>query len=98
MTDQKQFELNVDDLTVGDLETIEELTGLEFDEAIKGIEALRPKCVLAFVYCIGRQADPEFTLDDARRVKLSAIAHEDAEDPAAEEGAEPAGPPVAPTA
>lgn len=96
----KEFALDVDELTVGDLETIEEMTGMEFNDALNAIENLNPKCVLAFVFCVGRHENPDFSLDDARKVKLSSFQELEAPGakPAEEVGDEADPPAAAPPA
>lgn len=84
---------NPDDLTIGDLEDFEDITGQTFDEAFKSVPVKddegnierddkgRPvkavkvtaKVIKALVYVIYRKDDPDFTLDDARNVKITAL-------------------------
>lgn len=65
----KNYDLDPDDLELGEVEIIEDLMGA----AISEVDFTRAKAVTALVYILKRREDPKFTLDMARRVKLSAI-------------------------
>ena len=97
MADAKPLRFSVDSLTVGDLEDIEEITGLSFDEIMamltsgkvgeNGTIGLPLKVLKALVFVIYRAGQPDFTLDDARKVKVSelevVLAEPDPTEPAA---------------
>ena len=60
------FDLNK--LTVGDLEDLEELTGMQYE----AINWAKPgaKLLKAMAFIAGRWENPEFTLDDARNIRI----------------------------
>lgn len=61
---------DLDSLTVEEVEILEEVTGVSMDEAFA---PGRPKgrALRALAYISGRRADPEFTLEDAGKVRLA---------------------------
>jgi hypothetical protein len=63
--------VNLDDLTIGDVEDIEEITGM----SVQDINWEKPpmKVLRAMVFVSERKSNPDFTLDDARRVKVSEL-------------------------
>jgi hypothetical protein len=75
----KPLRFSVNDITVGDMEDIEEITGESFEDVIEKLSAggdkLRVplKVIKAIVFVVKRQSDPDFTLDQARRVKFSEL-------------------------
>lgn len=66
-----EIELDLNRLTVGDVEDIEDICGKPLDE----LDFRHPngKLIKAIVYIIARRGDPSFTLDDARKIELSEI-------------------------
>ena len=66
-----ELSFKLDELTIGDIEDIEEITGIEYD----GIDWSKPsmKLMKAMVYISERRSNPAFTLDDARAVKVVEI-------------------------
>ena len=77
--------INIDDLTVGDIEDFEAACGLDFFSLVKAggkldipIRALAP-----LIWITERKSNPEFTLADARSVKMTEI---EAPDPPAVAG------------
>lgn len=88
--------LNVDDLTIGDLEDFQEITGSPFDKALRPVVVLdddgekvfdekgrpvkevefNPTVLKALVYISKRRDNPEFTLEDARNIKVADFALE----------------------
>ena len=83
MADTTPLRFSVDSLTVGDLEDIEEITGMSFDDIMdmltsdkvgeNGKIGLPLKVLKALVFVVYRAADPEFTMDDARKVRVSEL-------------------------
>lgn len=87
--------LNFDpnDLTIGDLEDFEDLTGSTFEEAFKAVPVrddegniekdskgkpvkamkVAAKTLKALVFIIYRKDDPDFTVEMARNVKITAL-------------------------
>ena len=99
MADAKPLRFSVDSLTVGDLEDIEEITGMAFDEIMAmltsgqvgegGKIGLPLKVIKALVLVIYRASNPAFTIEDARKVKVSelevVLSEPDPTEPAGEE-------------
>lgn len=75
----KPLRFSVDSITVGDMEDIEEATGKPFGEIINqltstnGSLSVPVKTLKALVWIIYRQEHPDFTLDDARKIKVSEL-------------------------
>jgi len=63
----------IDDFELGELEWIEE----EMDCPLDEISMSSMKAAVRFVYVIKRRDDPDFTLDDARKLKISIFAAPD---------------------
>lgn len=73
-----------DDFTIGDLEDFEEITGsplTDFLDLMKAngsgemrLDAKAVKIIKAIVFIVKRRENPDFTLEDARRVKFSELA------------------------
>jgi hypothetical protein len=61
---------DLDDFELGDLEWLEEYLGkpLSDDAALSSMKA-----AVGFVFIVKRRDDPSFTLDQARKVKLSVL-------------------------
>lgn len=66
-----------DELTIGDLADFEKIAGVTFTTATRtdkdGNSDLSAVALLALVYIVKRKDDPNFTLDDARDVKLTEL-------------------------
>ncbi len=61
---------DLEDFELGDLEWLEDFIGAPLSDQ----EALnRMKTAIGFVYLVKRREDPEYTIDQARKVKLAAI-------------------------
>jgi hypothetical protein len=63
-------------LTLGDIEDVEEAAGLSFSAIVEqlGGERLPPARVLtALVWVFRRKENPDYTLDEARHLKLSEV-------------------------
>lgn len=59
---------SIEDFELGELEWLEEYLGTNLDDE-KIVRSM--KAATGFVYLIKRREDPEFTIDDARKMKLS---------------------------
>ena len=68
MADPVQIDL--DDLTLGEMEEVEQIVGVPFGEAFEDT-TLSAKALLALVYVVKRRENPNFTLDQARNFRLS---------------------------
>ena len=70
--DDEKLEIDIKDLTLGDLEDIEGVVGTDAMRLLlRG--GVTPKAMVALVWVAKRQTDPGFSLDDARKVQLSAF-------------------------
>jgi hypothetical protein len=66
------LEFDVNDLTLGEIETIEEIVGHDvLRELGRGTPGV--KTLLAVVYVIKRRSDPDVTLDDVRGLKVNML-------------------------
>lgn len=63
--------LDVSQLTVGDVEDIEEICGKQLDEL--DFKTPSAKLMKAIIYINGRRDNPDFTLEEARQVKLAEV-------------------------
>jgi hypothetical protein len=72
MDDNISIEALFDILDLGDLEVLEGECGITLDE-LGAPGSLRATVVTHMIYLARRHTDPSFTLDDARRIKLTAI-------------------------
>ena len=59
------------DLTVGDLDTIEELSGATIAQIHEG--ELRARTVAALIFVDQRRTNPEYTFEDALSVRLNDV-------------------------
>lgn len=66
---EDRIEIDVNDLTLGDLEDIESVVGTDTMRLVMKGE-VTPKAMVALVWVAMRQTDPGFSLDDARKVNL----------------------------
>lgn len=83
MPEAKPLRFSVDSLTVGDLEDIEEMSGMSFDDIMGhltsgkvgagGKVGVPIKVLKALVFVVYRAADPAFTVEDARKVRVSEL-------------------------
>lgn len=67
--DGKAYHLDPDDLELGEVEILEE----EMDRGLDQIDFNRARALRTLVYLMVRRDNPEFTMEDARRIKVSAI-------------------------
>jgi hypothetical protein len=68
------FDIDVEGLTLGDLEFIEEYTGQSADnlkEVLSDPKAPKAKLLTALYFVAQRAKDPGFTIEDAKKVKLT---------------------------
>ena len=61
--------IDVNDLTLGEVEFFEEESGLTLNDLQDG--SMNSKAIIALVCVVERRKNPEYTMDDARKVKLS---------------------------
>lgn len=67
MTDR--FKIDVDSLTIGELEQVEELSGMPI-AWLGDVNRPQSKLMRALVYVVKRRTDPTFTYEDAGNLKL----------------------------
>jgi hypothetical protein len=68
--------LNLDDIELGELETIEDVAGAEAVEAMMA-GRMTAKAVVAVAYVVKRRENPAFTIEDARKIKVNALKQPD---------------------
>ena len=68
--------IDIDDLTIGEVIQIEEITGMAMD-AMQDSTAPKGRMLQAMAYISRKRTDPEFTLEDALNLKLQVNADED---------------------
>lgn len=66
-----EISFDLEQLTIGDLEDLEDICGKPYEE----LDFTKPnaKMVKAMVYLSERRRNPDFTIDDARGVKLADV-------------------------
>lgn len=74
------LEFDVNSLTLGEVEEMEEIVGGEVMRQL-GDGAPSVKTLVALVYVMKRRTNPDYSLDDARKMKVAAIKAEAAGDP-----------------
>lgn len=64
--------VDIDTLTLGEMETVEDLTGLGLDEIAAAINRPGPKAkiLLALAFVSERRTNPDVTLDDVRGMSI----------------------------
>lgn len=72
--------VDLNDMTLGELEEFEDIAGIPASSLANG--QIPAKGITALVYISGKRADPAFTIEQARQVKLSAVKFPDAVDAA----------------
>jgi len=75
----KHHELDPDDLTLGEVELLEE----ELDQPLEDIDFSRAKAMRVLVYLMVRRSEPQFTLEDAGELKVASIQDASEKKPAA---------------
>lgn len=68
--------IDVDDLTIGEVIQIEEITGMAMD-SMQDAAAPKGRMLQAMAYISRKRTDPEFTLEDALNLKLQVNADAD---------------------
>lgn len=69
---EPSLEIDLDDLTIGDLEDFEDIVGVTFEDA-QAANFASIKALKALVFLTMRKTDADFSLDDARNIKVSAL-------------------------
>lgn len=75
--DDDTITLDLEAMTLGELEAIEEIAGAD---AVKAMMAgqMSAKALVAVAYVVKRRDHPEFTLEDAKALKVMALKQPDA--------------------
>lgn len=84
--DDDTIVLDLDRMTLGELETIAEVAGADAARAMMAGE-MSPKALIAVAYVVKRRDNPEFTIEDARALKVTALKQPDPEKKANGKGA-----------
>lgn len=63
--------IDIETLTIGELEEIEDITGLAFGNI--DWAHLSARLMRALVYIVARRDNPDFTVEDARNVRLTQL-------------------------
>lgn len=79
MAKEQAVRIVVDDLTIGDLEAIEEIAGEPAGNVFT--QSFRANTLKALVYVVNRRGNPDYTLEDAARVRFGDIDLVTDEDP-----------------
>ena len=78
--DNEILEFDVNSLTLGEAESLEDIIGRDHMRTLeRGDPSI--KALVALVYVMKRRDNPDFTLDDARRLKVTAIRATAVDDP-----------------
>jgi len=72
MSDVLSLSIDIDSMTLGEMETVEELTGLGLDEigAAMSMPGPKVKILMALAYVVKRRTEPEITLDAIRAMRV----------------------------
>ena len=68
--------LDLDDMTLGELEVIEEVAGAEAVMLLMA-KQMTVKALIAVAYVVRRRTNPEFTVEDAKSIKVVALKQPD---------------------
>lgn len=74
--DDETIVLDLDRMTLGELEAIEEVAGADAVVAMMA-GRMTAKALIAVAYVVKRRDDPAFTLEDARALKVLALKQPD---------------------
>jgi hypothetical protein len=72
MTDQTALEIDLDSLTIEDIEFIEDYCDLSIDEVMEG-KARKGKVLRAFAYVAMRKQNPAITVEEVGKLPLAAF-------------------------
>lgn len=70
--DDDSIVLDIGRMTLGELEVIEEIAGLEGVRSIF-LGQMTPKALIATAYVVKRRDHPEFTVEDAKAMEVRAL-------------------------
>lgn len=71
----KALEVDPEDLTLEEIGDLEDVTGKSLDEiaADLAVERYSAKLLIGLIWIAGRRTDPEYTLEQARAVKVGEL-------------------------
>lgn len=72
LADNEFLEFNLNDLTIGEIEEIEDLTGLPFTGLLNEGQPMG-RVLRAVAYVAKRRENPDFTFEDAGKLKFRAV-------------------------
>lgn len=75
--DDDTVELDIEKMTLGEIETIEEIAGADAVAGLMSGGRMTAKVLIAVTYVVKRRDNPAFTLDDARAMKVMALKQPD---------------------
>jgi len=65
-----ELDLDISDLTIGEICEIEDLTGMPLD-ALGQADKHKGKMLQALAFIVKRREDPDFTFEDAGKIKMT---------------------------
>lgn len=71
-----RYKIDLEDLTLGEAEEFEQLSGLTLEQAAGPHPPM--KVITTLLYLVNRRDDPAFTMEDARGIKISNLAEDQA--------------------
>ncbi len=74
--DDETIVLDLDRMTLGELELIEEVAGADAAQLMMS-GRMTAKALIAVAYVVKRRDDPAFTLEDAKAMKVAALKQPD---------------------
>lgn len=75
--DDDTIVLDMDAMTLGELETIEEIAGTDAAKAMMSGQ-MSARALIAVAYVVKRRDHPEFTIEDAKALRVLALKQPDA--------------------
>ena len=75
----EQIAFDLDEITLGEMEELEDLLGVEAVRDLMNGKGASAKMLVTLVYIFKRRTNPEFTMDEARKMKVTALSEKSAE-------------------
>lgn len=85
------FHIDVNDLTLGEVEVFEQLSGQSLDDLLSG--RVTTTTVLALITVTQRRENPDYGMEDARAVRIGELILDGAADPTEAQDEPESGPP-----
>lgn len=76
MAEQYDLDIDIESLTVGEMEDIEAEAGLSYSAILRKMgeeDAPKGRILRAFAYVLRRRVDPEFTREQARELRFMSV-------------------------